>query len=282
VNVLEVPRLRASEAEMFCKAWLSQSHRVLSTELLTTLLLSWAVDCSVLMLWLLFHVSRQWRSFQRAPLEIIGLSLAQIIETLVLEPLEKTHGVVLLSRTFGLLCCALHGLSCEELMDLLSCDETVLVHTRSSTESHTWSRIGGAVWLRLIADVRPLCAASGALNGFSELLSVRHRSVAQAMRARYLKGRDQVEATHRALAEYFSGTWCRSGLALGCSAVSKSGIDLLRRGLAPHGNVLCEQAQPVLYNYRKFEELSHHMVRAKVITLRIMRVAQPFDCIGLV
>jgi hypothetical protein len=263
---------------MFCKAWLAQSRRVLTTELRTTLLLSWAVDGSVLMLWLLFHVSRQWHSFQRAPLEIVGLSMAQIVETLVFEPLERKHGCALLACTFSLLCCARHGLAEEELMDLLSCNDTIqqartaLAPAGSEPVAPWRLRMAGSAWLALLADVRPICSVGGGGEGCRELLSVRHRFVAQALRARYLKHPGELAATHRALAEYFSGTWHKGRAGAGSQEPSldgdrtlslKSGMDIHVRGLAPQGNVLCEQ--PTLFNYRKFEELSHHMAHGRMV-----------------
>jgi hypothetical protein len=115
--------------------------------------------------------------------------------------LDENHGAVLVSRGLGNLAAAKNGLTEDELLDLLSRDEHVLLDFKSRAK-HTppEERLPIAVWSRLYFDLEPyLTERSG--DGAS-LLSFYHRQLGQVVDETYLAG-DEKRVRHAALANYF-------------------------------------------------------------------------------
>jgi hypothetical protein len=113
----------------------------------------------------------------------------------------ENHGAVLVSRALGDLRAARHGLSEDELLDLLSADGEVLEDFRQrSPQSPETEGLPVVVWSRLYFDLQPYLAERSADR--TSLLGFYHRQVGEVVAARYLTG-EAKQAAHKRLADYF-------------------------------------------------------------------------------
>ncbi len=161
-----------------------------------------------------YEQTRRWSSFDGLPAlsdEHPGLAadVPGVIRDLFwrLEQ-ESNHGRVLVSRALGYLAAARHGLSEDELLDVLSADAEVLADfRRRSPNSPGSNRLPPVVWSRLYFDLEPYLTERTAPGG-GALLSFYHRQVAEAAAVQYASDEDGA-TRHRGLAAYFmiQPTW---------------------------------------------------------------------------
>ncbi len=103
--------------------WLDGAHRILQPAQRSAVLDAFAdVERNPLYLRLAFEQARRWTSTMTAPALPTGDDgVAGIVERLV-EELEHAHGRLLVARTLGYLAASRHGLTEDELLDVLSRD----------------------------------------------------------------------------------------------------------------------------------------------------------------
>ena len=161
-----------------------------------------------------YEQARRWRCYDGLPALSDGepglaVDAAGVIQDLFwgLERPEN-HGQVFVAHALGYLAAARHGLSEDELLDVLSADADVMAEfRRRSPGSPRSDRLPVVVWSRLYHDLAPYLAERQAPGGLA-VLGFYHRQVAEAAALRYCAG-DEAIARHRGLAAYFAGqpTW---------------------------------------------------------------------------
>jgi len=109
---------------------------------------------------------------------------------------------VLVSRALGYLAAARHGLTEDEMLDVLSADEDVMADfVRRSPRSPKVNRLPVAVWSRLYFDLEPYLTERAADQ--TTLMAFYHRQVGEVVTEAYLAG-DAATPLHRRLAEHFA------------------------------------------------------------------------------
>jgi hypothetical protein len=135
-----VELLQAGEIETILDGWLKADHRTLIASQRAIILQAAGSSPTSLKLRALYDLSPHWRSFDvpgeapkpgllpMVPKKLPG-DVPGIIES-VFARLEKTFGELLVMHAFGFLSLSVAGLSAEEMMDLLSMDNDVLLQVR--------------------------------------------------------------------------------------------------------------------------------------------------------
>lgn len=141
--------------------------------------------------------------------------------------------------------------------DVLSCDDDVL-----DDVYQYWTppirRIPPLLWVRIRGDLSGYLVDRGA-DG-ARVITWYHRQFVEAARARYLSFEEERLLIHRALGEYFLGTWAegREKPYLG-----KDGAEMTAdRFLAPQPLVFESKSSRSNFNQRKLNELPYHLVLA--------------------
>lgn len=198
-NMVPVGPLSPSHGEELLNVWLAAAHRTLQPEQRGEVLTKFAANGLPLYLKLAFEEARRWHSTISSPLatDIPGL-LADLLHRL---EEERNHGPVFTRRALGYLAAGRHGLTEDELLDVLSRDKQVLADfQRRSRNSPEVSHLPVIVWSRLYADLEPYLT-SRAADG-TVVLSFYHRQVREAVESAYLGGGEKPLA-HGHLADYF-------------------------------------------------------------------------------
>lgn len=189
----------ASEGAQLLDLWLQGAGRAL-TDLQRQGVLDRFVesDGSPLYLKLAFEEARRWRSWDGAGRLRPGVG--GIIQDL-LERLSRDHGAMIVARGLAYLAAARHGLSEDELIDILSSDTEVFADFIARAH-HTppEPRLPVVVWSRLYFDIEPYLSERAADNAI--LMTFYHRQLREGVEAAYL--RDGGHERHALLARYFS------------------------------------------------------------------------------
>jgi hypothetical protein len=153
---------------------------------------------------LAFDEAQRWRSFDevvRLAPDIEGL-IHQLFDRLA-EP--ENHGEPIVSRSLGYLLAGKHGLTEDELIDVLSRDDLVLGEVKRSHEPPE-ERLPVVIWSRLCFDLERYLTRRTADR--ATLLAFFHRQLEEVARRRYLEPSEQEPRRkierHRALAAYFA------------------------------------------------------------------------------
>ena len=97
---------------------------------------------------------------------------------------------------------ASHGLTTNELEDILSCDEALL-HDVFQYWTPPIRRLPPLLWVRIRADLASYLVERGA-DG-AQVTYWYHRQFVQAAQARYLSDSSERKRLHSAIADYFLG-----------------------------------------------------------------------------
>ena len=156
---------------------------------------------------LIFEEVRRWRSFDGLPggadsrPGVPGTVAGAVDDLLWRLSLESNHGPVLVPRAVAFLCAARHGLTDDEVVDLLSLDRELMDDfRRRSPQSPAIDRLPDIAWSRLYFDLEPYLTdreADGTMT-----LSFFHQQFAELAARRFLSGA-QGAARHGHLADYF-------------------------------------------------------------------------------
>src|SRR5262249_35860421 len=121
----------------------------------------------------------------------------------------RHHSPVLVRHGLGSLAAGRHGLTEDELLDVLSADPEVMrdfhAHSpteRSKPEVERLSRLPPILWSRLRFDLADYLTEHEA-DG-TTVLAFFHREIGEVVRTRYLQGQDRLDR-HRGLARSFAG-----------------------------------------------------------------------------
>jgi hypothetical protein len=200
-NILQLGPLTLTEGQDLLKMWLGDAGRALQPEQAKEVLGKFVPNGLPLYLKLAFEEARRWHSY--TPPVSLAADVPGIIRAWFARlSLDTHHGAVVVSKSLGYLAAASHGLTEDELLDVLSRDREVLADFRSRAR-HTPpdERLPVIVWSRLYFDLEPYLNEHSA-DGTS-LLGFYHRQLHEAVEADYLAG-DDGRLRHAALADYFA------------------------------------------------------------------------------
>lgn len=205
-SVVELERMSRDDGGRVLERWLAEEAlppRTLQPWQQEEVLGKFAVHGLPLYLRLAFEEARRWKSYTSAAATTLDAEISGIIRHLFARlSAPANHGVLLVARGLGYLAAAKHGLSEDEMLDVLSADADVLrdFRERSPTSPHA-DRLPMVIWSRLYFDLEPYLierSAEGAI-----VLAFYHRQLGEAVSEIYLSGDDGI-ARHRGLARYFA------------------------------------------------------------------------------
>jgi len=203
VNAVELEPMTADEGGALLDAWLKNARRKLQPEQRSEVLEKFAqAGGSPLYLKLAFEEARQWRAHSQPN------ALSRDIHGIVRDFFGRlsqgsNHGHTLVSRALGYLASAKNGLTEDELLDLLSSDESVVRDfVARARHEPPEQRLPVVIWSRLYLDLEPYLSERAG-DGAS-LFTFYHRQLREVVVEDYLAG-DDARARHAALAQYFSG-----------------------------------------------------------------------------
>ena len=152
---------------------------------------------------------------------------------------------------------AKHGLTNNEIEDILSCDDEVLEDTYlyHLPPSDALVRLPPLLWQRIRYDLREYLVERQ--SGGKNVVTWHHRQFTEAATARYLTSKT-LPLLHNGLADYFMGKWCDQPKSLKLYKRKKADYPDCSRGVPPQPLVICNN----VYNLRKMEELPHHLILA--------------------
>ncbi len=164
-------------------------------------------NCPIpLYLELAYQTVRRWKSYDGLPPNATSRGLGGSVMAVLGDMLDRlsadsAHGSVLVSKSLAFLGAARHGLSENELLDLLSADAEVMEDFRKrSPESPSVDRLPAVIWSRLHHEIDAHLASRTADR--SRLLAFADRHLAQMIAQDFLRPKRR-EAVHKALAIYF-------------------------------------------------------------------------------
>ncbi|XP_033121008.1 NACHT domain- and WD repeat-containing protein 1-like [Anneissia japonica] len=203
-------------------------------------------------------IAKSWHSYTEESHCKLADTVNGLINQLFTE-LEESHGQTLVREALGYITAAKTGLSANELLDVLSCDETVL---DDCFEFHIppIRRLPSLLWTRLRLDLGSYLVEGGA----DDVVVYRwyHRIFHEVARQRYLT--DNEEFLHQSLAHYFIGRWADVPKPYRDKKTNE--MNIANRRLPPQPLVLVnrkgEMDNNERYNLRKLTELPFHLIRA--------------------
>jgi len=203
---IRVEPLSVGEAEQVLGLWLKEAGRTLQPVQRENVLNSFRHCPLPLYLKLAFEEVRRWHSFD--PLEqcALGQELSGIVDQLFTRLSEDSnHGWILVSRALGYLTSARHGLTDDELLEVLSKDNEVWKdfsgRAKFEPPEH---RLPVILWSRLHLELEPYLTERLVPGG--SVISFYHRQLSEHASAKLLLGEKKLR-THMQLAEYFESRW---------------------------------------------------------------------------
>jgi NACHT domain- and WD repeat-containing protein len=157
-EIYQLDAMSHREGQALLRSWLSEAKRTLQDAQRDEVLGKFAAQGLPLYLRLAFEEARLWRSFAPAG----ETQLADGIPALIRENLFKrlalpaNHGRVMVAHSLGYLAASRHGLSEEEMIDVLSRDDEVKEDFRAhAPNSPETDQLPVVVWSRLYFDLQP-------------------------------------------------------------------------------------------------------------------------------
>ncbi|XP_041462777.1 NACHT and WD repeat domain-containing protein 2-like [Lytechinus variegatus] len=197
------------------------------------------------------------------------------IITQLFEQLEEKHGMLFVAHALGYLTCSRSGLTSNELLDILSCDDPVLedVFEHSTPPIR---KLPPLLWTRLRLDLGSNLVESGADN--MVVYRWYHRIFYEVAYTRYVQ--TNMQQLHQSIAEYFSERWARTPKPYVNKKTKKvdvafrqvqtqplvldQGLQEQRGGSASSIRNEFKKTAGPRYNMRKLTELPFHLIRAKM------------------
>ncbi|XP_077862125.1 NACHT domain- and WD repeat-containing protein 1-like [Saccoglossus kowalevskii] len=214
-------------------------------------------------------IALKWKSYT----DIADCHLAPTtvgLITQLFKELEGEHGEVFVSRALGYITAARNGLSANELLDILSCDDVVLDDV-FQYQSPPVRRLPPLLWLRLKSDL-----GNYLVEGSTDDTIVYrwyHYLFIEVAKQRYL--RELGTQLHQSLANYFMGRWAHSPKPYRSKQTGKTMSAL--RGVPEQPLILDMNKETNMtinkdgsaihnkrYNLRTLTELPHHLIEGNM------------------
>jgi len=200
-HIIQLDAMDKSDGDLLLDHWLKDSGRTLTRHQRQLILENYVLNGLPLYLKLAFEECRRWKSYDKA------VKIKKDIKGLILSFLdqlseESNHGKIFVSRCLRYLATARHGLSEDELIDILSTDPHIMEDFRErSPKSPHSKRIPVVIWSRLYHDLKIYLTERSADR--TNLIVFFHHQLKKVIIEKYCAG-DTKKATHASLAEYFS------------------------------------------------------------------------------
>ncbi|CAH1246346.1 NWD1 [Branchiostoma lanceolatum] len=259
---VEVPDLPEADAAAILDHWLKADKRRLTSEQLAKIIDSFRQCPNPLFLKMAYNESTLWNSYTPTS----ELRLATCVEKLanqIFARHERDHGEAVVRRTLGYITAAKHGVTFNELEDILSLDEDVM---NCVTVYNTLSvrRFPPYLLRRLLADLSSSLLVTHS-NG-TEIYRWFHQLFTNAATERYLLNRDRAPSYHTIMAEYFLGKWS-NGTKKPCSGHPK-GLDRMAADMSLSREVLSVRGTKAInFNIRKLMEMPCHLLESNKMAL---------------
>jgi len=202
---VRLERMAQSEGGQALDELLRDARRTLQREQRETVLAHFDRGGLPLYLKLAAEESRLWKSYTPQDACTLGDGVAGIIDTLFDRLSSNTnHGPTLVGRSLGYLAAARYGLTEDEVLDVLTADDTVWSDF-DKRKHHEVSkrRLPVVVWSRLSLDLEPYFTERAAPGG--TVIAFYHRQLAERVIGRFLAG-PELQTRHSDLAGYFLGS----------------------------------------------------------------------------
>lgn len=198
-SFVALPPLEVVTGRTILNEWLQNAGRTLQKKQFDLILRRFKREGTPLYLKLAFEQARKW-SADRSDFDLPE-SVEGVIEFLF-STLSHEHGNFLVSRTLSYLVIARHGLSEDELIDLLSRDEDVMEEFfKRSPQGKSVSQLPFMIWARLQDDLSSYITERGADN--ISVIDFFHRIFRTAIRTSYLRAQKTRKKFHLHLAMYY-------------------------------------------------------------------------------
>ncbi len=206
-GLVQLSPLTSHDGATILDAWLTEAGRTLTPEQRADVLGKFAREGLPLYLKVAFEEARRWYSYDGLPCgadEVPGLF--ETVDGVIRDMLSRledprNHGNVLVSKALGYLAAARHGLTEDELLDVLSADEEVKQDFQS--RSRYWpeaERLPVVLWSRLHFDLAPYLIERSADR--TSLLAFYHRQLQEVVGDLYVAGQ-QRQSLHERMGSYF-------------------------------------------------------------------------------
>ena len=258
-NFIQIPELKKDDIVDIIEHWLEKDNRKLTDYQFSSLVSAAENSPNPLFLKLAYAEALKWHSYTPESAAYIPTSISGILDSMF-DELEQHHGRMLVSHAFAYLTATKHGLSVNELQDILSCDEMVLDEVFEYF-SPPIRRIPPHVWLSLQAAMGPYMVERGAQG--ETVYGWYHRQFWEKVQERYLNRDDHRRSTD-VISAYFLGELegnlpyidKKTGFQVSVSRNVTSQKLFLLEGDRRH------EQNPV-YNIRKMVELPHALIAAR-------------------
>jgi WD40 repeat protein len=209
---VQLESMTQSEGGQALDEWLGEARRTLQPWQRETVLEHFERCGLPLYLKLAAEESRLWKSYASEDACTLGEGVAGVIDTLFDRLASNTnHGPTLVEHSLGYLAAARYGLTEDEVLDVLTEDDTVWSDF-DQRKHHEVSerRLPVVVWSRLSLDLEPYLTERAAPGG--TVINFYHRQLAERVAGRFLAGAE-LQARHRDLAWHFSAkpAWLDEG-----------------------------------------------------------------------
>ena len=258
-HFIKIPELQKYDIISIVMHWLDKDKRKLTEHQLSTLVSATQNSPSPLYLKLAYAQTKQWHSYTPESETKIPGTISGILNAMF-DALEQHHGKILVKHAFAYITATKHGLSINELQDILSCNEEVLNEVFEYF-SPPIRRFPPHVWLSLRAALGHYLLERGAQG--ETVYGWYHRQFWETVQERYLNEQDYQRSLDK-ISSYFL---CELEGTLPY-VDKKSGFQVsVHRNVASQDLILFDgdrtrQQNPV-YNLRKMVELPHALLGAK-------------------
>ncbi|XP_005101748.1 uncharacterized protein LOC101864694 [Aplysia californica] len=253
---IEIPPLSEEAADKVVSATLNRNSRELARPQRNFLLEKYREWPNPLYLKLITDLSMSWRSHQQVKDLILGSNTEHAVIHLFMLT-ERNHGIVLVSKAFGLLSCMKRGILYQEMEDMLSLADDVLHDTyiHHLPPDPELIRLPGSILSRVHSDISEYLAMAD--DGFGSLISWYHPQFKEIAKERYVT--DELRRPlHRLAAQYFMGFWHQKVKPLRLDKVKTGWYPDNTRGV-PEQSLYLKNGKA---NVRKLVELPHHLAWA--------------------
>ncbi|WP_321421356.1 tetratricopeptide repeat protein [uncultured Methanobacterium sp.] len=202
-NLIELGVMQPGEGEKLLDLWLNDASRTLEEHQKEEVLGKFLIKGLPLYLKLAFEEARRWKSYTNTDDVTLREDIPQLIQdTFQRLSSESQHGEVMVSKSLCYLAASRYGLSEDEILDVLSLDETLLSDfKRRSPRSPDVDRLPVVVWSRLYFDLEPYLTERS-MNEAS-FINFYHRQFTEVITQEYLS-RDLKKTYNLHLADYFN------------------------------------------------------------------------------
>jgi Tfp pilus assembly protein PilF len=201
-NIIELKTMHPEEGKNLLSLWLKDASRTLQEHQKTEILNKFSNNGLPLYLKLAFEEVKLWKSHSNFQETVLSSDINGIISELFKRlSSNSNHGNVLVSHSLSYIASSRHGLSEDEIIDILSKDENVLDDfKRRSFHTPPEEKLPVVLWSRLYFDLEPYLTEHNIGN--LSLLNFYHRQLGEVVKKEYLTSKTE-KHFHSKLADYF-------------------------------------------------------------------------------